>query len=66
MIPVLQLNNPKEYMPSKKRSLAQVPGRTKQRDQQPGSLVEFFRRVMVGGKPLDLTRKRDTTRTLKW
>ena len=33
---------------------------------QPVSLVEFFRAVPTGGRPLDLTRKRDATRTIKW
>lgn len=33
---------------------------------QPASLVEFFQSAPTGGKALDLTRKRDTTRTLKW
>jgi antitoxin Phd len=36
------------------------------RAEQPGSLVEFFRSAPTGGKPLDLARKRDVTRTLKW
>lgn len=36
------------------------------RAEQPTSLVEFFRSAPTGGKPLDLTRKKDTTRTLKW
>lgn len=36
------------------------------RAKQPASLVEFFRSAPTGGKPLDLERKRDTTRTLKW
>lgn len=33
---------------------------------QPASLVEFFRSAPARGKPLDLARKRDVTRTLKW
>ncbi len=33
---------------------------------QPGSLVDFFRRAPTGGQPLDLRRKRDTTRTIRW
>ena len=36
------------------------------RRRQPASLVEFFRSAPRGGRPLDLTRKRDTTRTIKW
>lgn len=32
---------------------------------QPESLLEFFRSA-GGGQPLDLTRKRDTTRKIKW
>lgn len=40
--------------------------RMMERDKQPGSLVEFFRSAPTGGEELDLTRKRDTTRTLKW
>ncbi len=37
-----------------------------QRAAQPISLVDFFRSAPTGGRPLDLTRKGDTTRTLKW
>jgi antitoxin Phd len=33
---------------------------------QPASLVEFFRSAPTAGEPLDLTRKRDSTRTIKW
>jgi prevent-host-death family protein len=33
---------------------------------QPASLVEFFRSAPTGGRALDLTRKRDKTRTIKW
>ncbi|MBI3263841.1 MAG: type II toxin-antitoxin system prevent-host-death family antitoxin [Acidobacteria bacterium] len=33
---------------------------------QPSSLVQFFRSAPTGGRPLDLTRKRDATRTLTW
>jgi hypothetical protein len=32
--------------------------------QQRQSLVEFFR--VVAGKPLDMRRKRDRTRSIKW
>jgi prevent-host-death family protein len=32
---------------------------------QPESLLEFFR-AAPAGRALDLTRKRDTTRTVKW
>jgi len=32
---------------------------------QPESLLEFFRSA-AGGQKLDLTRKRDTTRRIKW
>jgi len=32
---------------------------------QPESLLEFFQ-VTPGGRTLDLTRKRDTTRRIKW
>ena len=40
--------------------------RMAERAVQPASLVEFFRSAPTQGKPLDLSRKRDTTRTLKW
>lgn len=40
--------------------------RMTERAEQPASLVEFFRSAPTGGKPLDLARKRDATRTLKW
>lgn len=33
---------------------------------QPASLSEFFRSAPTGGEPLELTRKRDTTRDIKW
>jgi prevent-host-death family protein len=36
------------------------------RAQQPASLVDFFRQAPTGGQVLDLTRKRDPTRTIKW
>lgn len=39
--------------------------RTGELAQQPDSLLEFFRSA-TGGQKLDLTRKRDTTRTIKW
>ena len=37
-----------------------------ERARQAVSLVEFFRSAPTGGRPLDITRKRDTTRTIKW
>lgn len=40
--------------------------RLTERADQPASLVEFFRLAPTGGTALDLTRKRDTTRILKW
>lgn len=40
--------------------------RASERSKQPSSLVEFFRSAPTGGRALDLTRKRDTTRTIKW
>jgi hypothetical protein len=33
---------------------------------QPRSLVEFFRAASTGGGQLDLTRRRDATRTITW
>jgi prevent-host-death family protein len=36
------------------------------RAQQPASLVEFFRSAPTGGRRLDLTRRRDVTRTMRW
>lgn len=33
---------------------------------QPVSLVELLRSAPTGGRPLDLSRKRDTSRTLRW
>jgi prevent-host-death family protein len=36
------------------------------RADQPRSLVAFFRAAPTGGAPLDLKRKRDVTRTIKW
>ena len=40
--------------------------RTSARARQPTSLVEFFRSAPTGGRPLDLARKRDPTRTINW
>jgi prevent-host-death family protein len=40
--------------------------RTSERGRQPASLVEFFRAAPTGGRALDLTRKRDSTRTIRW
>jgi prevent-host-death family protein len=40
--------------------------RTSERARQPSALVEFFRSAPTGGRPLDLARKRDRTRTIKW
>jgi prevent-host-death family protein len=40
--------------------------RSVERARQPASLVEFFRSAPTGGKALDLHRKRDRTRTIKW
>jgi prevent-host-death family protein len=40
--------------------------RAGERARQPASLVEFFRAAPTGGRPLNLTRNRDTTRTIKW
>jgi antitoxin Phd len=40
--------------------------RAVERERQPASLVEFFRSAPSGARPLDLTRKRDTTRAIKW
>lgn len=45
---------------------AEAFDRASQRARQPGSLVEFFRAAPHGGRALNLTRKRDTTRTIKW
>lgn len=33
---------------------------------QPSSLVDFFAAAPMEGRPLDLVRKRDSTRTLRW
>jgi antitoxin Phd len=40
--------------------------RASERARQPTSLVDFFRAAPTGGHSLDLRRKRDTTRTIKW
>ena len=40
--------------------------RAHDRARQPESLLAFFQSAPTGGRPLDLTRKRDTTRSLKW
>lgn len=36
------------------------------RARQPASLTEFFQSAPTGGRPLDLARKRDETRTITW
>jgi prevent-host-death family protein len=45
---------------------AEAFDRTNERSEQPASLVEFFRSAPTGGRPLELARKRDTARTVKW
>jgi prevent-host-death family protein len=45
---------------------AELFDETSERADQPSSLVEFFRTAPTAGEPLDLTRKRDVTRTVKW
>lgn len=40
--------------------------RRDQRAQQAASLVDFFRSAPAGGRRLDLTRKRDRTRSIRW
>jgi hypothetical protein len=40
--------------------------RANERAGQPASLVEFFRSAPTGGRPLELARKRDATRTVRW
>ena len=40
--------------------------RGKQVSQQPKSLLEFFQSAPTGGLTLDLSRKRDVTRKIKW
>lgn len=40
--------------------------RASERARQPASLVDFFRSAPTGGRTLDVTRKRDATRTIKW
>jgi len=40
--------------------------RASERAGQPASLVEFFQAAPTGGARLDLARKRDTTRTIRW
>lgn len=37
-----------------------------ERASQPGSLVQFFQSAPLGASTLDLRRKRDTTRDIKW
>jgi antitoxin Phd len=37
-----------------------------QRATQPTSLAKFFQSAPTGGRRLDLSRKTDATRTLKW
>jgi prevent-host-death family protein len=40
--------------------------RLSRRQEQPASLVEFFHAAPGAGKALDLRRKSDATRTVKW
>lgn len=36
------------------------------RARQPASLVDFFQSAPTGGRALDLARKRDRSRTIRW
>jgi prevent-host-death family protein len=45
---------------------AEAFDRTAARADQPDSLVDFFQAAPTRGQQLDLTRKRDVTRTVKW
>jgi hypothetical protein len=45
---------------------AEVFDQGEARARQPASLVEFLRAAPTGGRPLDLKRKRDRTRTIEW
>jgi antitoxin Phd len=40
--------------------------RTVEKGRQPDSLLEFFQSAPTGGTALDLNRKRDKTRKVKW
>jgi antitoxin Phd len=40
--------------------------RLQARAEQPESLVEFFHRAPASAESLDLARKQDVTRTIKW
>ncbi|HEY6136602.1 MAG TPA: type II toxin-antitoxin system Phd/YefM family antitoxin [Thermoanaerobaculia bacterium] len=40
--------------------------RAGEKARQPDSLLEFFRSAPTGGRPLDLRRKSDKTRKIKW
>lgn len=40
--------------------------RGSEKARQPDSLLEFFRSAPTGGHPLDLRRKSDKTRKIKW
>lgn len=40
--------------------------RARERAHQPTSLVAFFQSAPTGGRPINLVRKADTTRTIKW
>jgi prevent-host-death family protein len=45
---------------------AEEYARSRARLAQPASLVEFFRNAPAGADKLNLTRKRDRTRDVKW
>jgi hypothetical protein len=45
---------------------ASIRDRLGERAGQPASLVEFFRGAPTGGASLDLPRKHDSTRIIKW
>ena len=40
--------------------------RAVEKSRQPNSLLEFFQSAPTGGQGLDLKRKRDKTRKIKW
>ena len=66
----VRTQGPQRVVKQRGEAIVLVPAeefdRANDRHRQPASLAEFFRSAPVGGRSLDLARKRDTTRRIKW
>ena len=66
----VRAHGPQRVVKQRGEAVVVVPAeefdRASARARQPASLVDFFQSAPTGGRPLDLERKRDTTRTIRW